>query len=97
MKKQLLTTALAGLMTLSFNVAADETAFNDAEKAVEYRQKALSVMKENFSAMAAMVKGEVEYNADFFNVVQMISRKCQVFRGPVLPLKAQCQAITLMH
>ena len=23
-------------------------------------------MKENFSAMAAMVKGEVEYNADFF-------------------------------
>ncbi|RUO73361.1 c-type cytochrome [Idiomarina ramblicola] len=66
MKKQLLTTALAGLIGLSFNVSADETAFNDADKAVEYRQKALSVMKENFSAMAAMVKGEVEYNADFF-------------------------------
>lgn len=66
MKKQLLTIAMAGLIGLSFNVTADETAFNTAEKAVEYRQKALSVMKENFSAMAGMVKGEVEYNADFF-------------------------------
>ncbi|MDV6317095.1 cytochrome c [Idiomarina sp. HP20-50] len=66
MKKQLLTIAMAGLIGLSFNVTADETAFNTAEKAVEYRQKALSVMKENFAAMAGMVKGEVEYNADFF-------------------------------
>jgi len=66
MKKQLITTTLAGFMALSFNANADENAFNDADKAVEYRQKALSVMKENFSAMAAMVKGEIEYNPDFF-------------------------------
>lgn len=66
MKKQLLTLVMAGLMGLSFHTNADETAFNSGEKAVEYRQKALSVMKENFATMAAMVKGEVEYNADFF-------------------------------
>ncbi|WP_322406042.1 cytochrome c [Idiomarina sp. PL1-037] len=66
MKKQLLTTAIAGLVTLSFNATANEHAFNDGDKAVEYRQKALSVMQQNFAAMAAMVKGEVEYNADFF-------------------------------
>lgn len=66
MKKQLITMVVAGLMGFSLNVSADENAFNSGENAVEYRQKALSVMKENFAAMAAMVKGEVDYNADFF-------------------------------
>lgn len=66
MKKQLLTTIIAGMLSVSFNATADDHAFNAGDKAVEYRQKALSVMQQNFAAMAAMVKGETEYNADFF-------------------------------
>ncbi|EKE84278.1 c-type cytochrome [Idiomarina xiamenensis] len=47
--------------------ALAQHAFNDAESAVEYRQKALSIMRDNFAAMGDMVKGEVDYDASIFS------------------------------
>lgn len=67
MKTALLTTlGVVVLLSVSTTANADKTAFNDAEAAVDYRQSALSIMKENFAAMAAMVKGEVDYDATIF-------------------------------
>ena len=66
MKKSLSVLFTAVALGLSTSAVADENAFNDGDKAVEYRQKALSVMQQNFAAMAEMVKGEVDYDAQVF-------------------------------
>ena len=54
------------LLSATATVAVAQNAFNDAEKAVEYRQKALSVMQNNFAVMGDMVKGDTDYDADIF-------------------------------
>ena len=53
---------------------ADKHAFNDAESAVKYCQSALSIMRDNFAAMAAMVKGEEQYDAAVFTTALAIAR-----------------------
>ncbi|ASG65431.1 cytochrome C556 [Idiomarina piscisalsi] len=66
MKKSLSVLFASVALSLSASTIANEHAFNDGEKAVEYRQKALSIMQQNFAAMAEMVKGEVNYDAQVF-------------------------------
>ncbi|OIN01766.1 cytochrome C556 [Idiomarina sp. MD25a] len=69
MKATTISAVLAGVMCLSMSsfAHADKHAFNDAESAVKYRQSALSIMRDNFAAMAAMVKGEEPYDAAVFS------------------------------
>ncbi len=69
MKATTISMVLAGVMCMSMSTVAqaDKHAFNDAESAVKYRQSALSIMRDNFAAMAAMVKGEETYDAEVFN------------------------------
>lgn len=55
----------AGLMTFSLSATAQH-AFNDADKAVEYRQKALSIMQNNFAVMGDMVKGDITFDGSIF-------------------------------
>lgn len=55
----------AGLLALSVSASAQH-AFNDADKAVEYRQKALSIMQNNFAVMGDMVKGDIEFDGMIF-------------------------------
>lgn len=62
---QIITAGLVGTFVLIGSATA-QNAFNDAEKAVEYRQKALSVMQNNFAAMGDMVKGEVDWDSAVF-------------------------------
>lgn len=62
---QIITAGLVGTFALIGSATA-QNAFNDAEKAVEYRQKALSVMQNNFAAMGDMVKGEVDWDSAVF-------------------------------
>lgn len=62
---QLITAGLVGTFALIGSATA-QNAFNDADKAVEYRQKALSVMQNNFSAMGDMVKGDVAWDSAVF-------------------------------
>lgn len=68
MKKGITALTATLMLCASFSSAAfqDKTAFNDAESAVDYRQSALSIMRDNFAAMGAMVKGEVEFDALIF-------------------------------
>jgi len=40
--------------------------FTKAEEAVEYRQQALSMVRDNFAIMAAMVRNEMPYDAPAF-------------------------------
>lgn len=46
--------------------ALSQHAFNDADKAVEYRQKALSIMQNNFAVMGDMIKGDIEFDGVIF-------------------------------
>ncbi|OZB05494.1 MAG: cytochrome C556 [Idiomarina sp. 34-48-12] len=52
-------------LTVSASAFAQH-AFNDADKAVEYRQKALSIMQNNFAVMGDMVKGDIEFDGTIF-------------------------------
>ncbi len=56
----------AALTAITSNSAMAQHAFNDAEKAVEYRQKALSIMQNNFALMGDMVKGDIEFDGEIF-------------------------------
>lgn len=56
----LLTGAAVGINT------AQASAFTNASDAVEYRQKAFSLIRENFAYMASMVRGERDFDADMF-------------------------------
>lgn len=61
------TLAIIGLLGISLgSTATAQTAFSDADKAVQYRQKAFSIMRDNFAEMAAMVKGEVSWDNALF-------------------------------
>lgn len=55
----------ATLLTMSVSATAQH-AFNNADKAVEYRQKALSIMQNNFAVMGDMVKGDIEFDGVIF-------------------------------
>lgn len=55
----------ATLLAMSFTATAQH-AFNNADKAVEYRQKALSIMQNNFAVMGDMVKGDIEFDGVIF-------------------------------
>lgn len=46
--------------------ASFATAFTDADKAVEYRQQALQLIRENFAFMASMVRGDRDYDGELF-------------------------------
>lgn len=52
-------------LTLSTTAAANH-AFNHPEKAVEYRQKAFSLMQNNFAVMGDMVKGDIKFDGQEF-------------------------------
>lgn len=54
------------ILALSASATAQH-AFNDADKAVEYRQKALSIMQNNFAVMGDMVKGDIAFDSVIFN------------------------------
>lgn len=54
------------VLTLSTTVAAQH-AFNHPEKAVEYRQKALSLMQNNFAVMGDMIKGDITFDGTVFS------------------------------
>lgn len=55
----------AALLAMSVSATAQH-AFNDADKAVEYRQKALSIMQNNFAVMGDMIKGDIEFDSVIF-------------------------------
>ncbi|RUO55324.1 c-type cytochrome [Pseudidiomarina homiensis] len=59
------TITVAAALLASTAVIAQH-AFNDADKAVEYRQKALSVMQNNFAYMGDMLKGDMPFDAAIF-------------------------------
>lgn len=63
--KTLKTITLAAAVIASTTSIAQH-AFNDADKAVEYRQKALSVMQNNFAYMGDMLKGDMPFDAAIF-------------------------------
>ncbi|WP_194755374.1 c-type cytochrome [Aliidiomarina indica] len=56
--------AITGLGITANHAAA--SAFTTASDAVEYRQKAFSLIRENFAYMSGMVRGERDYDADAF-------------------------------
>lgn len=68
MKPLLISGAAAALLSFGLisTANADKHAFNDAESAVDYRQKGFSLIRNNFVAMGEMVKGEVDYDAAIF-------------------------------
>ncbi len=59
-------TAAITITALQFSAPAKADAFAEAEEAVEYRQKAFSLIRENFGHMAGMVRGEIEFDAESF-------------------------------
>ncbi|MEZ5534026.1 MAG: cytochrome c [Thiolinea sp.] len=60
-----ITLAAAAVLTLS--VAASVWAKNTPEEdAIEYRQSAYTMIKQHFGPMAAMVKGDMEFDAEAF-------------------------------
>ncbi|MDN7123888.1 c-type cytochrome [Pseudidiomarina terrestris] len=60
-------TSLIVAATLASATVVAQHAFNDADKAVEYRQKALSVMQNNFAYMGDMLKGDMPFDLSIFN------------------------------
>ncbi|WP_417689817.1 c-type cytochrome [Pseudidiomarina sp.] len=65
LKKTLKTFTVATALIIS-TAGIAQHAFNDADKAVEYRQKALSVMQNNFAYMGDMLKGDMPFDAAIF-------------------------------
>jgi cytochrome c556 len=61
-----LKTITIGAALAASSVVVAQHAFNDADKAVEYRQKALSVMQNNFAYMGDMLKGDMPFDASIF-------------------------------
>lgn len=58
---------LAVTTTLALSVAASVWAKNTPEEdAIEYRQSAFTMVKQHFGPMGAMVKGEMDFDADAF-------------------------------
>lgn len=59
-------TILLGTAVVVSSTVIAQHAFNDADKAVEYRQKAFSVMQNNFAYMGDMLKGDMPFDAAIF-------------------------------
>lgn len=60
---------LAVTTTLALSVAASVWAKNTPEEdAIEYRQSAFTMIKQHFGPMAAMVKGEMDFDAEAFKM-----------------------------
>jgi cytochrome c556 len=59
-------TALVATTIMVSSAVIAQHAFNDADKAVEYRQKAFSVMQNNFAYMGDMLKGDMPFDATIF-------------------------------
>ncbi|MDT7524548.1 cytochrome c [Pseudidiomarina sp. GXY010] len=67
--KSALWSCLSGIVVfgaVAFSPVQAQHAFNDADKAVEYRQKALSLMQNNFAYLGDMVKGDMEFDGEIF-------------------------------
>jgi cytochrome c556 len=64
MKKPLLATLL---LTVSSLTAYAGTAFTDADDSVAYRQAAFQLIRHNMADIAAMLKGEINYDAARIN------------------------------
>lgn len=45
---------------------AQASAFSDADEAVEYRQQAFQLIRQNFGYMAGMVRGEIDFDGEMF-------------------------------
>lgn len=70
MKKLVIATLSGALLAGSLNVYA-----NEVEDAIEYRQGVFQAMKWYFGPMAAMAKGEIEYDAaEFTRRAEMLSQ-----------------------
>ncbi|MCL4410546.1 MAG: cytochrome c [Gammaproteobacteria bacterium] len=66
---RLITTLTAAALTLglaTFATPAISSAFTNAEDAVEYRQSAFKLIRENFGYMSGMVRGEIDFDAEQF-------------------------------
>ena len=63
--KSIKVVVLTAVAVSSVSVVAQH-AFNDADKAVEYRQKAFSVMQNNFAYMGDMIKGDMPFDLAIF-------------------------------
>lgn len=61
-------TGLALALTFSLTTLnnAEASAFSEADDAVEYRQQALQLIRQNFAYMAGMVRGEIDYDGEMF-------------------------------
>ncbi len=66
MKQQKMVVIAAAVSVLVSAAVSAQNAFNDADKAVEYRQKAFSVMQNNFAVMGDMVRGDAPFDAAIF-------------------------------
>lgn len=66
MNKAKILIATTVIATMLSGTAMAQNAFNDADKAVEYRQKAFSIMQNNFAAMGDMVRGDAPFDAEIF-------------------------------
>lgn len=60
--------ALTSSLTLATSPisTAHASAFSDADKAVEYRQQAFQLIRQNFAYMAGMVRGEIDFDGAMF-------------------------------
>ena len=61
MKIQIMIITLATLLTTSSGAFAQ---FQNAEKAIDYRQSVMTIIGTHFGRIGAMVKGDVPYNKD---------------------------------
>lgn len=65
-----LSAVIALTSTLTFATSSISTAhasaFSDADEAVEYRQQAFQLIRQNFGYMAGMVRGEIDFDGAMF-------------------------------
>jgi cytochrome c556 len=64
MKKPLLAALMLSVVTVS---ATAGSAFTDAKDSIEYRQSAFQLIRHNMADIAAMLKGEISYDAARLN------------------------------
>lgn len=66
----IVSTTVGLTLALTISIAAPNhahaSAFSDADKAVEYRQQSLQLIRQNFAYMAGMVRGEIDFDGDMF-------------------------------
>ncbi|CUS48659.1 MAG: cytochrome c' [Idiomarinaceae bacterium HL-53] len=66
MQKLKLAVATSTLILSSFAATLYANPFTEENEAVEYRQQALALIRDNFGIMAAMVRNEMPYDAAMF-------------------------------